>query len=74
MEQFTTTVIKKWSLPKLLLFRFFFAFCVIMLVPIISGLLWPQLIEWTGPFFFGKEVTYHPSGSGDTLNDYAELL
>ncbi|RZK65153.1 MAG: hypothetical protein EOO95_09205, partial [Pedobacter sp.] len=43
-------------------------------MPIISGLLWPQLIEWTGPFFFGKEVTYHPSGSGDTLNDYAELL
>ena len=63
-----------WSLPRLLLFRFFFAFCVVLLVPVISGILWGQLIEWTGPFFFGKEVTYHPSGSGDTLNDYAELL
>ena len=64
---------KKWSAVKKILFRFFFIFCIISIAPIISGILWPQLIEFTSTYFFGKAVTSHISGSGDTTYDFYEL-
>lgn len=64
---------QKWSFLKKFLFRFFFAFCVVSIFPILSGLLWPQLIKLTGHYLFNEEVISHPSGSGDTLFDFYEV-
>ncbi|MHA3789092.1 hypothetical protein ACX0HA_12830 [Flavobacterium hauense] len=62
-----------WGFLKKFLFRFFFALCVISIFPIVSGLLWPQIIEWTSNYFYNEAVTSHPSGSGDTLYDFYEV-
>ena len=62
-----------WGTVKKLLFRFFFALCALTLLPVMSRLLWPQLIPWIGKQFYNEEVAYHPSGSGDTLYDYYDV-
>lgn len=74
MDQANTLTPQKWGFLKKFLFRFFFSFCYVSLFPIISGLFWPQLIEWSSSYFFTETVTYHPSGSGDTLYDFYELV
>ena len=73
MNQNNTTPAQPWSPVKKILFRFFFALCVVAIVPVISGLGWPQLIGWSGKYFYDEEVAYHPSGSGDTLYDWYNI-
>lgn len=63
----------EWGFLKKFLFRFFFVLCVISIFPIVSGLLWPQLIELCGHYFYNETVASHPSGSGDTLYDFYEV-
>lgn len=63
----------KWSVSKKFLFRFFFSLCVISIFPILSDILWPQLIKWTGHYFYNETVAAHPSGSGDTLYNFYEV-
>jgi len=70
MNQTDTLPSKKWSLFKKILFRFFFVFCVVTILPVLSGFLWPQLTKWSSIYFFNHEVSYHSSGSGDTSYDY----
>ena len=63
----------QWSLPKKLLFRFFFVLCTITIVPILSNLFWSPVITWAGKYFYNEAVTQHPSGSGDTLYDFYDI-
>jgi hypothetical protein len=73
-QQVTSLIASPWSMVKKFLFRFFFSLCAITIVPILSSLLWPYLITWAGRQFYNEEVTAHPSGSGDTLYDYYNIL
>jgi len=70
MNQTNTIAPKPWSLAKKLIFRFFIVLCAVSIFPFLSDIFWPQLITWSGSYFFNESVTHHPSGSGDTLYDF----
>jgi hypothetical protein len=70
MNQIETLAANPWGMVKKFLFRFFFTLCVVSIVPVLSVLLWPQIITWSGKYFYNEEVISHPTGSGDTLYDY----
>lgn len=74
MNQTDNLAPTKWNLLKRIFFRFFFIYCAVSIFPVLSGIFWPQLIEWAGNHFFNEKVAYHPSGSGDTLYDFYEVI
>lgn len=73
MNQTDTLPQPEWGFLKKNLFRFFFSFCVISIFPILSSLLWPQIIKWTSLYFYNENVASHPTGSGDTLYDFYDV-
>ena len=73
MHQPTYPEVNQWNVLHHIAFRFFFALCIVTIVPIISNLLWQYPIEWAGQYFFNESVSSHPSGSGDTLYDFYNI-
>ncbi|MFL9837195.1 hypothetical protein ABS768_06785 [Flavobacterium sp. ST-75] len=72
MNQPNTLTATPWNGFTKFLFRFFFAFCAFSILPAIGNILFNITNELVGSLL-GTEVSYHPSGSGDTLYDYYKL-
>ena len=72
MNQTNTLTPEKWHLPKKILFRFFFVFCVLTIFPAIGNIIFTFVSKLLNSFF-DANISYHPSGSGDTLYDYYKL-
>jgi hypothetical protein len=83
-------VAPEWGPVKRVLFRFAFSYLVLYLLSMIPGLLeavpggeaiieryqafLTAFVPWIGRHLLGVDVTVHPSGSGDTMSDWVQLV
>lgn len=74
MTQITRTDNSAWSFSQKFLFRFFFILCALLIVPILADLFWPELIALVGSTINHETVVSHPSGSGDTLYNFYQVI
>src|SRR5690606_6104339 len=73
MNQTNTLIPEKWSFIKKFLFRFFFVFCVLTILPAIGSIIF-TIVSKLLNYLLNSNITYHSSGSGDTLYDYYKLV
>ena len=72
MDKANTLAPEKWYLPKKIIFRFFFVFCVLTIFPAIGNIIFTFVSKLLNSLL-DANINYHPSGSGDTLYDYYKL-
>ncbi|RYJ43367.1 DoxX family protein [Flavobacterium beibuense] len=73
MNQTNTLTATPWNGITKFLFRYFFVFCALSIFPAIGNILF-TIVSKLLNLLFDSEITYHPSGSGDTLYDYYKLI